>query len=518
MPQRFGCRALALTAASLAGCVLRAHGHGVLIEPKARNQVAAEAGREGCPHCLQGGGPATVQARANGVWPTKNAPGSHGLCGDPGQGLPIPASPAEQKYMVPTPPQAVYQEGDVVEFTIRVTAHHRGHYEFRICDQVLDGRETGFSEAGGQDCLDEHVLLRADPDPSCEPDDANPDCQPIDPSHPGRWYVAPANSPMVHKMRYKLPSGLTCSRCTLQWYWPTANTCWYDGGYKPYFTKMLELGWSAAAWDPWAVAAWSNCENTCCNSNKFGEEFWNCADITIEGRGTSQTPQPTPQPTPSPTTVMQPTPSPTIATPSPTIATPSPTTATPSPPTAAPSPTPATTQPTPAPSTGPGVCQTLWGKCGGSGWQGPFCCTVGHICEIQDEWYSQCIPEPASGTAPSPATPEPTTSQQPAPTPAPAPSTACQAPWGKCAGSGWKGPFCCADGYACSFQSEWYSQCQPKASSLAEVSRQRKRVGAHAFLGKDHVMFQRLLQGAFRKRASAERLKSVENTKGLEEL
>ena len=43
----------------------------------------------------------------------------------------------------------------------------------------------------GQDCLNEHVLERAEVNESCVPDDPNPDCQPIDPNHPGRWYLPP---------------------------------------------------------------------------------------------------------------------------------------------------------------------------------------------------------------------------------------------------------------------------------------------------------------------------------------
>ena len=43
----------------------------------------------------------------------------------------------------------------------------------------------------GQDCLNEHVLERAEVNESCIPDDPNPDCQPIDPNHPGRWYLPP---------------------------------------------------------------------------------------------------------------------------------------------------------------------------------------------------------------------------------------------------------------------------------------------------------------------------------------
>jgi len=50
--------------------------------------------------------------------------------------------------------------------------------------------------------------------------------------------------------------------------------------------------------------------------------------------------------------------------------------------------TPTTTPtPTPAPT---GSCSALWGQCGGSGWNGPTCCSQG-TCQAQNQWYSQCI-------------------------------------------------------------------------------------------------------------------------------
>lgn len=41
------------------------------------------------------------------------------------------------------------------------------------------------------------------------------------------------------------------------------------------------MGWDASAWQPQILASWATCENSCCNRDKFGEEFWNCADIAI---------------------------------------------------------------------------------------------------------------------------------------------------------------------------------------------------------------------------------------------
>ncbi|CAP62281.1 uncharacterized protein PODANS_5_12330 [Podospora anserina S mat+] len=51
--------------------------------------------------------------------------------------------------------------------------------------------------------------------------------------------------------------------------------------------------------------------------------------------------------------------------------------------------TPVTPQPT-QPSNPGGNCAALWGQCGGSGWNGPTCCSQG-TCRASNQWYSQCL-------------------------------------------------------------------------------------------------------------------------------
>lgn len=179
----------------------------------------------------------------------------------------------------------------------------------------------------------------------------------------------------------------------------------------------------------------------------------------------------------------------------------SPGTGSPVAPPSSPPPTAPVATPTNAPVvTGDGGCAEVWGKCGGAGWTGPTCCPAGHFCNLQDEWYSQCIP--GTGPAPTPeptlaapnatpiaaptptptiATPEPTpapVAPQPAPTPAPvespvaAPTEAsgCADPvpvWGTCGGMYpyYVGSTCCATGNYCFKQSQWYSQCIPNGTA-----------------------------------------------------
>jgi len=277
--------------------------HSYLAKPPGRNTLASANGDETCPHCLQAGGPATVKSRAEAVggsWPTHTVPESHGLCGDPVQGRPVATDWRTEEYLTPTPVQATYTAGEIVEFIIGISTHHMGHYEFRLCNKLISPELS--SRAEGQACLDAHVLERAPLDPSCTPNNGVADCQPIDPNNPGRWYVPPvgmATNPSdtdglfpygvgeAHRMRYKIPDDFSCEECTLQWYWATGNSCLYDAGYYDYFRVTFpNAGWiEAGKWCPWCPESWSTMAISGCGvgSNNYGEEFWNCADVAVTG-------------------------------------------------------------------------------------------------------------------------------------------------------------------------------------------------------------------------------------------
>jgi len=340
-------------------------GHAYLKHPMSRTGAG-----EGCPQCGQGGGPPTVQQRSGDVWPDRTAYGSHGLCGDPFQGRPITALSAEPHMVAAGAPTATYTAGSIVSLAVDVVAHHKGHFEFRICDFQLDASLGSHQE--GQECLDKRVLQRVPPEEAygdCVVNDARPDCQPIDVNNPGRWYVPPPTNGVKvagahwsdsevtgytgsfngvgYQMRYRIPADLSCTHCTLQWYWATANSCFYDGDYFTYFQHIEDLGWSSNLWAPHAVSSWANCGNQCCRAGTFAEEFWGCADVAVVAGG--PTPPPTPQPpTSAPAATTQPEPEPEAEPATPAPATPAPT-AEPEP-----EPEPATAAPaTPAtPSTG----------------------------------------------------------------------------------------------------------------------------------------------------------------------
>jgi len=291
-----------------------ANGHAYLEEPPSRNLVAHRDGKEYCTHCLQSGGPDGVIRRGNHIWPTVLDPSSHGLCGDPVQNTADPPSLEASPYLTPTAVQRTYQPGEVVEFKIYLSTHHRGHYEFRICDMALDGKSLKSAQEG-QDCLNKRVLHRAEPDPSCG-QGGSADCQPIDEKHPGRWYLppkdetkAPNDGTKYHTMKYKIPTDLSCSHCTLQWYWASGNTCLYDEDYlgdAGYFVRNRDT-FAKLGWDP---ADWCSNLGVCKTGGTFGEEFWNCADIAVAGPGGNPNPAPTPQPGPNDNPNPAPTPQP----------------------------------------------------------------------------------------------------------------------------------------------------------------------------------------------------------------
>jgi len=188
-------------------------------------------------------------------------------------------------------------------------------------------------------------------------------------------------------MRYRIPAGLSCGHCTLQWYWATGNTCLYDEGYFDYFRNMAGLGWNAAWWSPFAMASWASNNSVCCGpagNGNFGEEFWNCADITVLPTDVE----------PAPSSSLQPPQSVTLTT------------------SLAP---PFSTRPT-------GPCSGVWAQCGGQEWSGTICCEPGSSCQFQNPWYSQCLP----GSSPEPTSPAPTTLPTIAPTlvpPTPSPGS-----------------------------------------------------------------------------------------------
>ncbi|GAB4815625.1 hypothetical protein N2152v2_008081 [Parachlorella kessleri] len=261
-----------------------------MFQPAARNVVHDS---NYCPHCLAAGGPWEVSAGSTLTWPA----GVHGVCGDkmsdrqhePG-GIYGPAGI-----------QATYAPGQVIDISILVSARHGGRWVFRVCPS------TNADEA----CLSQYVLQRADG--SGPYTWTGPSGGPASPASGYSSGTIDGISGEVYTVQYKLPDGLTCAACTLQWWWTTGNSCVPPG------------------------SPFGGNSGVCGDGGAYPEEFWNCADISIGGDAAPSTPTPTPTPTVNPTPV--PTPTPTV---DPTPAAPAVN------PTPVPTPTP-TVNPTPTP-------------------------------------------------------------------------------------------------------------------------------------------------------------------------
>eukprot|EP00929_Paragymnodinium_shiwhaense_P020211 TRINITY_DN13538_c0_g1_i2.p1 TRINITY_DN13538_c0_g1~~TRINITY_DN13538_c0_g1_i2.p1 ORF type:complete len:469 (+),score=75.49 TRINITY_DN13538_c0_g1_i2:101-1507(+) len=446
-----------------------AESHAMLLEPVSRNYVANIAGNDYCPHCLQAGGPDAVKARGNHVWPTALDPASHGLCGDPGQSKPEPAGLNDMPYLVPTPVQKTYQAGEIVEFWIGINAHHRGHYEFRICDFALDGSKLVDAEEG-QKCLNKWVLERAPLDASCGNGNTKADCQPIDENHPGRWYLPPPsegtfvagpnfndeNVPNAvteyHVMKYRIPDGFSCTHCTLQWYWATGNSCIYDADYlgpDGYFQRnaatFAAYGWNPSDWCGHCMSTWATCDNACCKTGgNFGEEFWNCADIAVTGSGSTTSPAST-----TATTAA------TTAAPTTASTTSSTSTSPPASTTFSSVETTATTTSTEGPA-----CTA---RAGNALFATNARCDVACGLLPAGVWpcneIGPCDCDGSASTATTSTTMATTTAT--AATTTTTPGASCSGRWGQCGGQNWNGATCCTAGNACKYSNPWYSQCLP---------------------------------------------------------
>ncbi|XP_069121891.1 uncharacterized protein [Argopecten irradians] len=190
-------------------------GHARLWEPPARSTMW----RKGFPTPVNTNDNELNCGGYENLWIKYN--GMCGICGDPYQQHPRD-NEAGGKYATGTVSRH-YKTGDVVTFSVDVTANHEGYFEFRLCpaDDVVT-----------QACLDRYTV-------------------PVIGHSDGRYHLK-AHENGIIDMKVKLPTGLACDRCLLQWRYRTGNR-------------------------------W-NCDQ---KSGKCGkglgpqEEFYGCADISI---------------------------------------------------------------------------------------------------------------------------------------------------------------------------------------------------------------------------------------------
>jgi len=404
--------------------------HGFIEFPPLRAGTAGRDANAWCPHCGNGAG----------------------ICGDGGQW-------GEKSDLLnfARGPVTTLQAGEIAEFSVKITAHHKGFFEFRICDKHLDGSLTD-----PQACLNQHLLVRSPLAADCKVNDGRGDCQPVDTRHPERWYLPPGAG--TYKMKYEIPADLRCSSCTLQWQWFTANSCLPGEDTGCYWADFAARGWNIEDW----------CGNNCgrCSSllqanssstvgahsvRGCGEEFRNCADIAVvEDAGAITTPSESSE-------------AGAITTPS------------------------ETSEAASSDTSQQASCSDVWGKCGGKGWQGPYCCTEGSSCVQQGEWYSQCKPGPVPSESSEPDSESSEPDSEPETEPeaesededkdvsslaAPASSSMPVSQCGSCSGCMGSNGFCCKDTSknACESHSD-NTWCGASSRSLLQRQRQQQFLG-----------------------------------------
>ncbi|XP_058823910.1 uncharacterized protein LOC131684787 [Topomyia yanbarensis] len=94
-----------------------------------------------------------------------------------------------------------YTMGAVIEVKVMITANHQGHFEFNLCDLSNGARENDA-------CYEQIPLLDAE--------------------NRRKWYL---NSTLSgeYSVNLKLPEGLVCEHCVLQWTYVAGNNWGYCG-------------------------------------------------------------------------------------------------------------------------------------------------------------------------------------------------------------------------------------------------------------------------------------------------
>jgi len=274
---------LLFTLASLSVTTQVVEGHGYLKTPRSRNWVARQDGtsqggigsvgipeQDHCPHCLN-------SKRTNDLCSKGNAATLYDHWRD------ITGAP------MPWTSQATYQQGQEITVETVLTTNHAGHMDMYLCP---DG------ENPDQDCMWNHPLTMIRDELHGGP---------TDPTYPERAYFK--NDADQFKFTYKLPEGVCGEKVLIQWRYITANSC-FPPGYKNTDVggRLQELGWLRAS-------GMSDClfpyDPTGATGAGKPEQFWNCAEISIECSDPTISPAPTPVPVPTPEVTSPPVPSPT---------------------------------------------------------------------------------------------------------------------------------------------------------------------------------------------------------------
>jgi len=247
------------------------NGHGYMYSPRSRNWIAYEDGTDSwspngsagtpvaeyCYHCLNSKAADEVCGRTQ----TANYDEWLDINGDP----------------IPWNSQETYIEGQIISVKSYLNAHHKGHMDLMLCP---DG------ENPTQECFEANPVEFVEDAKHGAPKDVN---------YPERGYYA--SGVQDFEFKYKLPMGITGDRILMQWRYVTGNSC-IAPGYLDY---------------PWPNQSWLGADHRPCSypldptgdrCTGCPEQFWNCAEVTIQPNNGQPTPPPVPSPTLAP--VMNP--------------------------------------------------------------------------------------------------------------------------------------------------------------------------------------------------------------------
>lgn len=179
-----------------------------------------------------------------------------------------------------------------------VVAHHNGFSQLHVCDvQKCNGE---ISEKCFRDGFC-YPLERAR-NPECD-GGMSKKCAPIDSNYPTRWYM-PCTSQVNDEgwddylgryATFKLPDFLTCEHCVLQWFYTSANNCNPPGVVDYFKGPDGPKNWGNCPGQAGAKGGFTDVQNTCGEGNRddqFPEEYYQCADISIEPSGRSSATRP----------------------------------------------------------------------------------------------------------------------------------------------------------------------------------------------------------------------------------
>jgi len=258
--------------------IIVVHGHGFLSSPRSRQFRAYEDGTWGSNLANVPLKESEPQSASGGVKDNRSTCGMIGY-----RNYDYPKNSLGGS--LPPKPQACYEVGingansdRIIELEVSLSAHHRGHFEFRACPI-----EPG--EAASQDCFDSYPLTFI----SDLLYGAN-----LDPNYPERAYIPDSATSTnmtifyanVWQYRYKfqLPDDLSGELVLIQWHYFSANFC-TSPGYSTYNWPVGEHWYSVSDQKP------------PCTNSQSGEQFRNCAEVRIV-KDCQQSP-PTAGPTPT---------------------------------------------------------------------------------------------------------------------------------------------------------------------------------------------------------------------------